>query len=104
MKLSNLATAATIMAMASRALSQLVEGTPVGPQTPLSAKAGTVCNVLNYGGAADGKTDVGAAINRAFKECVLRAGSNGSTLYVPPGQYSSMDPLGSGVRRGWNHG
>jgi len=43
------------------------------------------CNVLDYGGKADNKTDVGPAITNAYKSCV--AGNSGATLLVPAGNF-----------------
>ncbi|KAL8280401.1 hypothetical protein RQP46_007049 [Phenoliferia psychrophenolica] len=56
----------------------------VGPTTALSAKT-TVCNVLDYGGKADNSTDIAAAINSAFTNCVKKTA--GSRLFVPSGNY-----------------
>lgn len=61
-----------------------VDKRSVGALTPLSSKS-TVCNVLDYGGVADGKTDIGPAISSAFTECAIKGGA---TLYIPPGDYS----------------
>jgi rhamnogalacturonan hydrolase len=72
----------------------------VGPTTPLSSKS-NICNILDYGGCADGK-DIGPAITDAFyvraitlSPCLLTKISShnqncvkktpGSTLYVPEG-------------------
>ena len=55
-----------------------------GSLTPLSSKS-KQCSVLDYGGVADGKTDIGPAISRAFKSC---ASAGGATLVVPAGNYS----------------
>ncbi|RPA95795.1 pectin lyase-like protein [Choiromyces venosus 120613-1] len=65
---------------------QLVEGVAVGPTTSLSDKSGTICNVLDYGAVADGATDIGVAITKAFSQCVVGA-SGGATLLVPEGEY-----------------
>lgn len=62
-----------------------VDQSSVGPLTSLSSKS-TVCSVLDYGGVADGKTDIGPAILSAFTEC---ASKGAATLYIPPGNYSS---------------
>lgn len=62
----------------------VVDLTLVGPSTPLSQKT-TICNVLNYGGVADNKTDIGPAILLAFSSCAIKGGA---TLYIPPGSYS----------------
>ena len=58
----------------------------VGASTPLSSKS-KICNVLDYGGIADGKTDLSTAIRSAFTKCVS---GNAATLYVPAGKYSCM--------------
>ncbi|KAI5838299.1 pectin lyase fold/virulence factor [Morchella snyderi] len=73
-----------VAALAPAVFGQLLEGTAVGPTTALSAKS-TICNVLDYGGVADGATDIGPAITKAFA-CVTAA-KNGATLYVPEGNY-----------------
>lgn len=57
-----------------------------GALTPLSSKS-KVCSVLDYGGVADGKTDVGPAILKAFALCVS---GNAATLLIPEGDYSSQ--------------
>lgn len=57
-----------------------------GALTPLSSKT-TVCNVLDYGAVADGTTDIAPAISSAFSSCAIKGGA---TIYVPPGNYSSM--------------
>lgn len=75
-----------VAALAPAVFGQLLEGTAVGPTTALSAKS-TICNVLDYGGVADGATDIGPAITKAFA-CVTAA-KNGATLYVPEGNYLS---------------
>lgn len=62
-----------------------VDLSTVGPLTALSAKA-KICNILDYGGVADNKTDIGPAIKSAFSSCIL---GGGATLYIPPGSYSS---------------
>lgn len=56
-----------------------------GAVTPLSSKS-KVCSVLDYGGVADGKTDLGPAITKAFTSCVS---GNAATLLIPEGDYSS---------------
>jgi len=43
------------------------------------------CSVLDYGGKADGATDVGPAMLNAYKNCVAQ--NPGSTLLVPSGQF-----------------
>lgn len=56
----------------------------VGPLTSASAKASVkTCSVLNYGGVADGKTDVGPAITSAFNAC-----KNGGIVVIPSGNYA----------------
>lgn len=86
MRFSILAAAASSF-LSSPVLSQLLDGVPVGPLTPIASKLGTICNILDYGGVADGKTCVGPAISTAFSDCVLKA-SGGATLLIPPGNYS----------------
>jgi rhamnogalacturonan hydrolase len=56
-----------------------------GALTPLSSKS-KKCSVLDYGGVADGTTDIGPAISKAFTSC---AKAGGATLVVPAGNYSS---------------
>lgn len=70
--------------LSSGASATQVDKRSVGALTPLSSKS-TVCNILDYGGVADGETDVGPAISEAFSEC---ATNGGTTLYIPPGNYS----------------
>ena len=65
----------------------------VGALTPLSSKS-KICNVLDYGGVADGTTDVGPAISKAFSTCVV---GNAATLYVPGGNYSCTQSYGPGL-------
>ena len=55
-----------------------------GALTPLSSKS-KQCSVLDYGGVADGETDVGPAITKAFTDCV---GDGSATLVIPDGNYS----------------
>jgi len=43
------------------------------------------CSVLDHGGKADGKTNIGPAIIDTYKSCVK--GNNGGVLWVPPGNY-----------------
>lgn len=62
-----------------------IDYTALGPSTSLASKS-TICSVLDYGGVADGTTDVGPAILEAFSSC---AAAGGATLYIPPGNYSS---------------
>jgi rhamnogalacturonan hydrolase len=56
----------------------------VGAITQLSAKS-IICNVQDYGAVADGKTDVGPAIAKAFASCALKGGA---IIYIPPASYS----------------
>ena len=61
----------------------------VGPLTSSAAKAKVkTCSVLNYGGVADGKTDIGPAITSAFNAC-----KSGGVVQIPAGNYA----LGSWV-------
>ncbi|KAE8349891.1 RGase A [Aspergillus coremiiformis] len=56
----------------------------VGPQTSSSSKASTkTCNVQNYGAVADKKTDIGPAIEKAWKDCAA-----GGVVYIPAGDYA----------------
>lgn len=56
----------------------------VGPLTSSSTKgAHKTCNVLDYGGKADGKTDLGPAIVSAFEAC-----SSGGLVIIPSGNYA----------------
>ncbi|KAF7592803.1 hypothetical protein BBP40_012486 [Aspergillus hancockii] len=64
------------------ALGQLIG--PVGPTTDLSKKT-YECNILSYGAVADNSTDISAALETAFNECVRP--NPGSRLIVPEGQY-----------------
>jgi len=59
---------------------------PVGPTTTTGDKSAVICNVLDYGGSI-GSSDIGPAISDAFNNCV-RKHPEGSTLYVPPGNYN----------------
>jgi rhamnogalacturonan hydrolase len=61
----------------------MVDKSSVGCLTGLEAKS-TICNVLDYGGVADNKTDIALAIQLAFSSC---ASKGGATLYIPPGNY-----------------
>jgi len=61
----------------------------VGPLTSSAAKAKVkTCSVLDYGGVADGKTDLGPAITSAFNAC-----KSGGVVQIPSGNYA----LGSWV-------
>lgn len=56
----------------------------VGPLTTRAKKAATkTCNVLDYGGVADGTTDVGPAISSAFAAC-----KTGGVVEIPSGDYA----------------
>ena len=56
----------------------------VGPLTSSSAKANIKrCSVLDNGGVADGKTDIGPAITAAWNAC-----KNGGVVVVPQGNYA----------------
>ncbi|TVY13083.1 putative rhamnogalacturonase A, partial [Lachnellula arida] len=74
---------ALLLSSVAQAAAQ-IDTTTIGAKTPLSSKT-KVCNVLDYGGVADNKTDIGPAILEAFSSC---ASSGGATIYVPPGSYS----------------
>jgi len=55
------------------------------------------CNVLDYGGKADNKTDLGPAVINTYNGCVK--GSSGNTLLVPSGLFllnSNINLGGSG--------
>ncbi len=52
--------------LATPAFSQLIG--PVGPTTPLHEK-NHECNILQYGGKADNKTDVALSVLEAFEKC-----------------------------------
>ncbi|KKY27109.1 putative endo-rhamnogalacturonase f [Phaeomoniella chlamydospora] len=69
----------------------------LGATTPLSEKS-TVCNVLDYGGVADGETDIGPAITEAFSSCVS---GNAATLYIPDGNYSLATGVTLSGASGW---
>lgn len=74
-----------------------VDLTTVGPSTPLSSKS-TICNVLDYGGVADGETDIGPAITKAYSSCVS---GKAATLYVPEGNYSLATGVKLSGASGW---
>ncbi|PYH87462.1 pectin lyase-like protein [Aspergillus ellipticus CBS 707.79] len=63
---------------------------PVGPTTPLAQKT-VECSILDYGAVADNQTDIAAALEATFAECVQPR--PGSRLVVPAGDYL----LGRGV-------
>lgn len=46
---------------------------------------GKTCSVLDYGGKADNKTDLGPAVLSAYNNCVK--GSNGNVLLIPSGLF-----------------
>lgn len=56
----------------------------VGASTSLASKS-KLCSILDYGGVADGKTDISTAISSAFNKCVS---GSAATLYIPEGSYS----------------
>lgn len=52
----------------------------VGPLTSYQDKARTkVCDITDYGAVADGKTDIGDALQEAWDDC-----STGGLIYIPP--------------------
>jgi rhamnogalacturonan hydrolase len=87
---SNICSALLLPALLLSSLSYgtQVDKRSVGALTPLSAKT-KICNILDYGGVADNKTDIGPAIKLAFSLCAV---SGGATLYIPPGSYSRKSP------------
>jgi len=76
--------ALTLLSGVSTVFAQLSDPSNVGPTTSLSNKK-KICNVLNYGAKADGRTDIGPAILSAFNNC---AKAGGATIYIPPGNYA----------------
>ncbi|GME25887.1 Rhamnogalacturonase b protein [Neofusicoccum parvum] len=57
---------------------------PVGPLTSYIAKANTkICDVTDYGGAADSKTDLGPPLSAAWDAC-----KDGGLVYIPAGTYA----------------
>lgn len=69
----------------------------VGPSTSASTKATTkTCNVLDHGAKADKTTDLGPAIQSAFKEC-----SSGGVVYIPPGDYALDTWVKLSGGKGW---
>ncbi|KAF2153507.1 glycoside hydrolase family 28 protein [Myriangium duriaei CBS 260.36] len=57
---------------------------PVGPLTTVAQKMKVKeCSVLNYGGKADGTTDIGPAITAAFNAC-----KTGGVVVIPSGNYA----------------
>lgn len=56
----------------------------VGPTTSHAAKAKVkTCKITDYGGVADGKTDIGTALNDAFTAC-----KSGGVVVIPEGDYA----------------
>ncbi|KAL9111528.1 MAG: hypothetical protein Q9227_004016 [Pyrenula ochraceoflavens] len=56
----------------------------VGPTTTFDAKKATkVCDVTSYGGIADGTTDVGPALLKAFNDC-----KSGGVVNIPTGNFA----------------
>lgn len=74
-----------------------VEMRSLGASTPLSSKS-KVCNVLDYGAKADGKTDISSAVKSTFSQCVS---GNRATLYIPPGSYSLAAGVTLSGASGW---
>ncbi|GME66481.1 Rhamnogalacturonase b protein [Neofusicoccum parvum] len=57
---------------------------PVGPLTSYTAKANTkICDVTDYGAAADSKTDLGPPLSAAWDAC-----KDGGLVYIPAGTYA----------------
>lgn len=81
-------TALLAIGLAPLLASAQLSGT-VGPTTSYATKASNkICNVLDYGGVADEKTDIGPAISSAWSAC-----KSGGVVYIPSGNYA----LGSWV-------
>ncbi|POS68797.1 murein transglycosylase [Diaporthe helianthi] len=56
----------------------------VGPTTTFASEAAKkICNVLDYGAKADGKTDLGAPLTSAWVDC-----RKGGLVYIPPGTFA----------------
>ena len=56
----------------------------VGPLTSIAAKtAKKTCKVTSYGAVADGKTDIGPSITKAFADC-----KTGGVIVIPAGNYA----------------
>lgn len=56
----------------------------VGPTTSRADKAAIkTCNIMDYGGVADAKTDNGQAISDAWDACK----TTGGEVYIPEGDY-----------------
>ncbi|PSK36693.1 hypothetical protein B9Z65_1876 [Elsinoe australis] len=85
---------------AATLLSSLVEAQlagSVGPTTTTAAKrAKKVCSVLDNGGKADGKTDVGPAITKAFNAC-----KTGGIVLIPAGNYALNSWVSLSGGAGW---
>ncbi|KAF4555207.1 Rhamnogalacturonase B-like protein [Elsinoe fawcettii] len=87
---------------AATLLSSLVEAQlsgAVGPTTTIAAKrAKKQCNVLDaaYGGKADGQTDVGPAITKAFNAC-----KTGGVVVIPAGNYALNTWVNLSGGAGW---
>ncbi|PNS21138.1 hypothetical protein CAC42_3476 [Sphaceloma murrayae] len=85
---------------ATALLSSLVEAQlagAVGPTTNTAAKrAKKVCNVLDNGGKADGKTDIGPAITKAFNAC-----KTGGIVLIPAGNYALNTWVNLSGGSGW---
>ncbi|KAI8823723.1 pectin lyase-like protein [Fimicolochytrium jonesii] len=65
---------------------------PAAPRAaPVTKLAGKICNVLDFGGKADNKTDLGPALLAAYKQCIATNPGSTSTrrpkLIVPKGSY-----------------
>ena len=91
-----------IIALLTSILSILSDATifqprALGASTPLTSKS-TLCNILNYGAIADGKTDISTAITTAFSQCVK---GHPATLYIPPGSYSLAKGVTLSGASGW---
>lgn len=57
---------------------------PIGPLTSSDAKWATkVCDITDYGAVADGETDAGPAILKAFNAC-----SSGGVVNIPLGTFA----------------
>lgn len=75
-----------------------IDTASLGATTALSTKQATMCSVLDYGGVADGETDIGPAITKAFTSCVS---GNSATLYIPEGNYSMATGVTLANADGW---
>ncbi|KAK8209075.1 hypothetical protein M8818_003769 [Zalaria obscura] len=73
----------TFPTISSKRVERQLSGS-VGPLTSHATKAAKkTCNVLSYGGVADGKTDIGPAITSAFTAC-----KSGGVVIIPSGNYA----------------